>query len=93
MIQNSQTLKPKNLDYKKSDLIVFKPTGKHTNGHIAIYSGKQWISDFAQKNPNGMMLIFKKSQSITEGRNIQGNINKYFYEFLIAGVFVSGLLL
>ena len=53
--QNSQTLKPKNLDYKKGDLIVFQPIGKHINGHIAIYSGKQWISDFAQNNPNGII--------------------------------------
>ncbi len=55
MIQNSQTLKPKNFDYKKGDLIVFQPIGKHINGHIAIYSGKQWISDFAQNNPNGII--------------------------------------
>lgn len=34
---------------KKGDIVVFEKTEKHIWGHIAMYSGKNWISDFKQK--------------------------------------------
>ena len=44
---------------KKGDVVVFdRPAGKTWKkisqwwGHIAMYNGKQWISDFKQKNMN-----------------------------------------
>lgn len=37
-------------DYQKGDIIVYPAVGKHIWGHIAIYNGSQWISDFKQKN-------------------------------------------
>lgn len=35
---------------KKGDLVVFPAVGEHIFGHIAMWNGKQWVSDFKQKN-------------------------------------------
>ena len=35
---------------QKGDLIVFPAIGKHIWGHIQMWNGKQWVSDFRQKN-------------------------------------------
>lgn len=32
------------------DIVVFQPIGKRRFGHIAIWNGKQWISDFKQRS-------------------------------------------
>jgi hypothetical protein len=38
-------------DYKKGDICVFPaPGGKHIWGHIAMWDGKQWVSDFKQQD-------------------------------------------
>lgn len=37
---------------QKGDIIVINKTKKHFWGHIAMYTGKQWISDFKQKKMN-----------------------------------------
>lgn len=34
---------------KKGDIYIIKATGKHTYGHIAGYSGSDWVSDFKQR--------------------------------------------
>lgn len=36
---------------KKGDVVVINKDDK-SNGHVAIYNGSQWISDFKQKNAN-----------------------------------------
>lgn len=36
-------------NYKKGDIVVFDAIGKHTSGHVQIYNGSKWISDFEQK--------------------------------------------
>lgn len=36
--------------YRKGDIVVYPAVGKHIWGHIAIYDGKQWVSDFKQKH-------------------------------------------
>lgn len=36
--------------YEKGDIIVFPAIKNHKWGHIAMYNGKQWISDFKQKS-------------------------------------------
>ena len=36
--------------YRKGDIIVYPAVGKHIWGHIAIYNGRQWVSDFKQRN-------------------------------------------
>ena len=34
---------------KKGDLVVFNSAKGHPYGHIAMWNGKQWVSDFRQK--------------------------------------------
>ena len=40
----------KNEEKKVGDIVVFKPIGKRRFGHIAIWNGKQWVSDFKQRS-------------------------------------------
>ncbi|HUZ47105.1 MAG TPA: hypothetical protein VMW54_10760, partial [Terriglobia bacterium] len=40
----------KNYKAEKGDVIVFDRTSAHRSGHIEIYNGKNWDSDFSQKN-------------------------------------------
>ena len=52
-------------DYKpaKGDIIVIKPPQnqfEHEHGHIAMYNGKKWISDFAQRDMYGGSIYRKK---------------------------------
>lgn len=35
--------------YRKGDVVVFPKTRNHPFGHIAMWSGSQWISDFKQR--------------------------------------------
>ena len=35
---------------QKGDLIVFPAVGKHIWGHIQMWNGEQWVSDFKQRN-------------------------------------------
>lgn len=35
---------------KKGDIIVFPAIKNHIYGHIAMWTGKQWVSDFKQKS-------------------------------------------
>lgn len=37
---------------QKGDIIVIENSEEHFWGHIAMYNGKQWISDFKQKSMN-----------------------------------------
>lgn len=36
--------------YQKGDIVVFDKIGKHKYGHIAMWNGSQWVSDFRQRN-------------------------------------------
>ena len=40
-------------DYRprKGDVSVIPQNEKHVFGHITIYNGKQWVSDFTQNTP------------------------------------------
>ena len=40
----------KNEEKKVGDIVVFQPIGKRRFGHIAIWNGKQWVSDFKQRS-------------------------------------------
>jgi hypothetical protein len=40
----------KNSSYRKGDIVVFPAIKNHIYGHIAMWTGKQWISDFKQKS-------------------------------------------
>ena len=37
-------------DKKVGDIVVFQPIGKRYFGHIAMWNGRQWISDFIQRS-------------------------------------------
>ena len=37
---------------QKGDVMVIPAQGKHKSGHIQVYNGKQWVSDFKQKSVN-----------------------------------------
>ena len=43
------------------DIVVFQPIGGRKYGHIAIWNGKQWVSDFKQRN------LFVHSDYLKEG--------------------------
>lgn len=34
--------------FKAGDVVVFQPVGGHPNGHTAMYTGSQWVSDYVQ---------------------------------------------
>ncbi|MDR3549106.1 MAG: hypothetical protein P4M11_12750, partial [Candidatus Pacebacteria bacterium] len=36
--------------YQEGDVIVFQPVSGHPYGHIAMYTGSQWVSDALQSN-------------------------------------------
>jgi len=64
-------------DYKpvKGDVIVIKPPQNqsgHEHGHIAMYSGKKWISDFAQRDMYGGSIYRKKGTEYTLFRRSSG---------------------
>lgn len=42
--------KKKDYTPQKGDIIVFPAVEKHIWGHIQMWNGKQWVSDFKQRN-------------------------------------------
>jgi hypothetical protein len=40
---------PENYNPQKGDVVVFDVTIKHDDGHMAMYNGKIWVSDFVQR--------------------------------------------
>ena len=40
----------KSSSFQKGDITVTEQNSFHPHGHIAMYSGSKWISDFVQKN-------------------------------------------
>lgn len=38
--------------YRKGDVVVVDPIPGHPHGHVAIYNGTRWVSDFAQNSIN-----------------------------------------
>lgn len=43
-------ISPKFDQPKEGDIYIINRTSKHTYGHIAGFSGKQWVSDFKQRS-------------------------------------------
>jgi hypothetical protein len=39
--------------FKEGDVVIIEGFEKHEAGHMAMYDGKRWISDFAQNNYPG----------------------------------------
>lgn len=44
------TEKSKTYEPKKGDIVIFDKTDKHKDGHMAMFDGINWISDFKQKD-------------------------------------------
>lgn len=40
----------KDAEFRKGDIVVFPAVKGHIYGHIAMYTGRQWVSDFKQKS-------------------------------------------
>lgn len=40
----------KDAECEVGDIVVFQPIGGRKYGHIAIWNGTQWVSDFKQRN-------------------------------------------
>ena len=40
----------KQAEREVGDIVVFQPIGGRKFGHIAMWNGKQWVSDFKQRN-------------------------------------------
>ena len=64
-------------DYKpvKGDVIVIKPLQNqsgHEHGHIAMYNGKKWISDFEQRDMYGGSIYRKKGTEYHLFRRLSG---------------------
>ena len=47
----------KNYSPKTGDIVVIERSKKHIWGHIAIFNGKIWVSDFKQRSMN----VYKKT--------------------------------
>lgn len=45
-----EEIKLEGYKHQVGDIVVFPNIGKHKFGHIAMWNGKQWVSDFKQKN-------------------------------------------
>jgi hypothetical protein len=66
-----QEVQTKDYTPRKGDVSVLPQNNSHVFGHIAVYNGKQWVSDFRQNNmlcskayrDNGKFQIFR----ITDG--------------------------
>lgn len=41
----------KNYTHQKGDVIIYPAIDKHADGHMAMYDGNQWVSDFKQRVP------------------------------------------
>nr|DAT37735.1 MAG TPA: putative cytoplasmic protein [Caudoviricetes sp.] len=58
----------------KGDIVVFGKTDKHPDGHIAMFDGNNWVSDFRQRNINpyidkksaGQMSYFRDPRAIDD---------------------------
>lgn len=57
---------------QKGDIIVIKAHGTHKNGHIAMYNGKCWISDFVQRDMFGSNAYREKGTEYHLYRKKQG---------------------
>ena len=36
--------------FRRGDIVVFQPAGTHVHGHVAVYDGQSWLSDFLQRS-------------------------------------------
>ena len=61
---------------QKGDVCVINKFGSHKHGHICIFDGQNWVSDFVQKNASPY-------------RDYPGENNIFFYRYGSSGINVS----
>ena len=52
LCMDSKKSAKKNYSPKTGDIVVIERSKKHIWGHIAIFNGKIWVSDFKQRSMN-----------------------------------------
>ena len=52
LVRGAGVVPEKDYEPKNGDMAVFDKTTNHKYGHIQVYDGKQWISDFKQNGFN-----------------------------------------
>lgn len=61
------------------DIVVFNAVKNHPHGHIAIWDGKQWISDFKQRN-----IIVAKEYCLSDAQYFRLNQGKHRRRFFVS---------
>ncbi|MFT3770529.1 MAG: NlpC/P60 family protein [Minicystis sp.] len=53
-------------DYRAGDVVVIQPIPGHPHGHMAMYDGHQWVSDFKQRTlyPGGSYRSYAPSYTV-----------------------------
>ncbi len=53
-------------DYKRGDVVVIQPIPGHPHGHMAMYDGEHWVSDFKQRTlyPGESYRAYKPSYAV-----------------------------
>lgn len=59
---------------QKGDIMVMPAQGKHKAGHIQMYNGKQWVSDFKQNSKNPWGDIASENLQYTMYRDQRGQM-------------------
>lgn len=58
-----------NITPRRGDICVTRPVGKHTHGHISMFDGNKWISDYVQ------------SSSIVYSGEAKPGVNTFYYRY------------
>ncbi len=53
-------------DYRKGDVVVIQPIPGHPHGHMAMFDGEHWVSDFKQRTlyPGGAYRSYAPSFTV-----------------------------
>ena len=73
---------PTNQKREIGDIVVFEAIKNHPYGHIAIWNGKQWISDFKQRN-----IIVAKEYNYSDATYFRQTKGKHRRKFFGSGSF------
>ncbi len=68
LLKNGWVRLPNNTSFQKGDVCVTKGLGTKGYGHISMYNGQNWVSDFIQNSP----LVYSKAKIGT---------NTFFYRY------------
>ena len=66
-----------NKSLERGDIVIIDKGGEHKYGHIAIWTGDSWISDFTQPNCD----IYRRYSGASNGKNMWDAGKFHFYRF------------